>query len=118
MRQRATIAFAAGLSLAALSGPTAVFADSGDIFQRRFEEKTIEVLEELEIPKEDVSSVRIVLLRKRNDRAGPEILGGESWIRLNSCDSGHLVIVMNRSAFVLETYTRDNCSVPGVRGNC
>ncbi len=118
MWQRGTIALAAGLSLAALSNPTAVFADSDDIFLRRYAAKTKEVLEELAIPKEDVSSVKIVLLRQRTDKRGQEIRGGESWIRLNSCDSGHLVIVMNRASFVLDTYTRDGCSAPGVRSKC
>ena len=105
------MALATALALAVLAGINTASAD--EITDGRFEKETKAQLEELKIPESDVKSVKIVQLRKRNERSGPEILGAESWIRLNSC-TGYLVIVMNRVAYVLEAYTRGDCSIPGL----
>ena len=110
MRQRGTIALAATLSIAALIGPTAV---SAQVIDDRFEKKTREELERLQISEEDVESFRIVILRSRRDRSS-RISGAESWSRLRSC-TGYLVIVMNRGAFVQDVYTRGDCSIPGLK---
>ncbi len=110
MRQRVTVALAAALSIAALIGPIPV---SAQVFDDRFEKKTKAELERLEIPEENVESVRIVILRSRRDRSS-RISGAESWSRLTFC-TGYLVIVMNRGAFVQDIYTRGDCSIPGLK---
>lgn len=86
---------------------------SADITDDRFEQKTQEYLEQLGIADSDVESIRIVVEKRRNDR-GPDIIGANSWVRLNSCDKGYLVIQMTRGAFVRQAYTRGDCSVPGL----
>jgi len=112
MRQGTKTALAAALSLAVLAGINTASAD--DITDGRFEKETKAQLEELKIPESDVKSMKIVQLRKRSERSGPEILGAESWIRLNSC-TGHLIVVMNRVAFTLDIYTRGDCSLAGLK---
>lgn len=94
------------------SAMTAAGAASANITDNRFEKKTQEELERLQIADSDVKSIQISLFRRKNDR-GPEIRGAESWVRLHSC-SGHLVIFMNRAAFVRDVYTRGDCSIPGL----
>ena len=110
MQHGKTKALAAALSIAILSAASAA---SALITDERFEKKTQEELERLEVPAEDVVSVKIVLIRG-GDRRGPKIRGAEGWVRLSFC-SGHLVVVMNRAAFAREVYTRGDCSIPGLK---
>lgn len=110
MRPLAAKALAVVLSAFVLAGTLPAAADITD---RRFEKKTQERLEELGIGESDVRSIKLVILRKKDERPGPEIIGAESWIRLTNC-TGYLVIVMNRSAYVRDSYTRGDCSVPGL----
>jgi len=79
----------------------------------RFEEKTAERLGELQIDSGQVRSIRYVVKRKVDDRAGPEIEGVEAYVRLQQC-SGYLVVQMNRAAYVRQTYTTGDCRVAGV----
>lgn len=112
MQKTMTMTLAATLAISVLAGITAASAD--DITDGRFEKETKAQLKELKIPESDVKSMKIVQLRKRSERSGPEILGAESWIRLNSC-TGHLIVVMNRVAFTLDIYTRGDCSLAGLK---
>lgn len=61
----------------------------------------------------DVQSVRIVEKVNIADDFGPEILGVDAWVRLNSC-SGYLVINMTAACYVRQTYTRGDCRVEGL----
>jgi hypothetical protein len=70
-------------------------------------------LAELPLAPGDVKSVRIIERVNLDDEFGPEILGVEGWVRLNSC-SGWLVINMRASCYILETYTRGDCRVEGL----
>ncbi|HMA15444.1 MAG TPA: hypothetical protein VKP12_11695 [Kiloniellaceae bacterium] len=70
-------------------------------------------LAELPLAPGDVKSVRIVEKVNLDDEFGPEILGVEGWVRLNSC-SGWLVVNMRASCYILETYTRGDCRVEGL----
>ncbi|WP_422367754.1 hypothetical protein [Pelagibius sp.] len=101
----------AALAIAVFLGAENAAADSRD---DRFEAKARAHLATLDITETDIRSIRIVLLRRKDDRAGPDIRGGEAWVRLNDC-SGYVVVVMNRAAaFVRQAYTRGDCSVPGL----
>ena len=101
----------AALALVAFLGAEGAAADSRT---DRFEAKAREHLAELNLAEADIQSIRIVLLRRKDDRAGPDIRGGEAWVRLNSC-SGYVVVEMNRAAaFVRQAYTRGDCSVSGL----
>jgi hypothetical protein len=60
-----------------------------------------------------VSSIRYIVKRKIDDRAGPDIEGVEAYIRLTSC-TGYLIVQMTRSAFIRQTYTTGDCAVAGV----
>jgi len=79
---------------------------------QRFEEKTAERLAELQIDSSQVESIRYVVKRKVDDRAGPEIEGVEALIRLKQ-GSGYLIIQMNRAAYIRQTYTTGDCQVAG-----
>ena len=70
-------------------------------------------LAELPLAPGDVESVRIVEKVNLDDEYGPEILGVEGWVRLNSC-SGWLVVNMRHTCYILETYTRGDCRVEGL----
>lgn len=70
-------------------------------------------LAELPLAAGDVKSVRIVEKLNLDDEFGPEVLGVEGWVRLNSC-SGWLVVNMRASCYILETYTRGDCRVEGL----
>ncbi|MGF1592285.1 MAG: hypothetical protein ACFCUW_03340 [Kiloniellaceae bacterium] len=61
----------------------------------------------------DVQSVRIVEKINIADDFGPDVLGVDAWVRLNSC-SGWLVVNMTASCFVRQTYTRGDCRVEGL----
>jgi hypothetical protein len=61
----------------------------------------------------DVQSVRIVEKVNIADDFGPEILGVDAWVRLNSC-SGWLVINMTATCHVRQTYTRGDCRIEGL----
>lgn len=78
----------------------------------RFEAKTKERLAEMQIDDSQVQSIRYVIKRKIDDRAGPDIQGADAYIRLQQC-SGYLVIQMNRTAYVRQTYTTGDCQVAG-----
>lgn len=80
---------------------------------QRFEEKTAERLTELQIDSSQVDSIRYVLKRKISDQAGPDIRGAEAYVRLKSC-SGYLVVEMNRTTYIRQTYTTGDCAVAGV----
>ena len=110
MRAYAAKALAVVLSAFVLAGTLPAAANITD---KRFEKKTQQRLEELGIEDSRVRSIKIVIIRKRDERPGPEIIGAESWIRLTDC-TGYLVIFMNRTAYVRDTYTRGDCSIPGL----
>lgn len=113
MRKSKIPAMIAALALGSFVG---VSSASANITDDRFEQKTQEYLEQLGIAESDVESIRIVVEKRRNDR-GPDIIGANSWVRLNSCDKGYLVIQMTRGAFVRQAYTRGDCSVPGLNNH-
>ena len=76
-----------GVWLAALAVMTFLGAEDAAADSRKdpFEAKAREHLAELNIAVADVQSIRIVLLRRKDDRAGPDIRGGAAGVRLNSC---------------------------------
>lgn len=80
---------------------------------QRFEAKTAERLAELQIGNDQVQSIRYVLKRNMDDKAGPEIRGAEAYVRLAGC-SGYLVVDMNNWGYVRQTYTTGDCAVTGV----
>jgi hypothetical protein len=80
---------------------------------QRFEEKTTQRLAELQIGSGEVQSIRYVLKRKLDDKAGPDIRGAYAYIRLSRC-SGYLVVDMNRTGYIRQTYTTGDCEVAGV----
>src|SRR5690606_16960738 len=69
--------FAAAACLCVMAAPPAAAQQI-----QRFEEKTAERLAELQIDSSQVQSIRYVVKRKVDDRAGPEIEGVESYVRL------------------------------------
>ncbi|HMA15446.1 MAG: hypothetical protein ACM35H_05890 [Bacteroidota bacterium] len=80
---------------------------------QRYEAKAAARLAELQIDDSQMQSIRYVVRRKVDDRAGPDIEGVEAYVRLKQC-SGYLVIQMNRAAYVRQTYTTGDCRVAGV----
>jgi len=80
---------------------------------QRFEEKTAERLAELQVDSGEVQSIRYVIKRKLDDKAGPDIRGAEAYIRLTRC-TGYLVVDMNRTGYIRQTYTTGDCEVAGV----
>lgn len=70
-------------------------------------------LAELPLAPGDVESVRIIEKVNLDDEFGPEILGVEGWVRLNSC-SGWLVVDMRHTCYVRQTYTLGDCRVEGL----
>lgn len=105
-RRLAVTAAAAGLLVLTAGAATAQQT-------QRFEDKTAERLAELQIGSSEVESIRFVLKRKVGDQAGPDIQGAEAYIRLKSC-TGHLVVEMNRTTYIRQTYTTGDCAVAGV----
>lgn len=103
--------YLAGLAAAACLSLVAATPAAAQQTQR-FEEKTAERLAELQIDSGQIESIRYVVKRKVDDRAGPEIEGVEAYVRLKQC-SGYLVIQMNRAAYIRQTYTTGDCRVAG-----
>lgn len=101
-------ATAAAASLLVLSAAVAAAQET-----KRFEEKTAERLAELQIDSSEVESIRYVIKRKIDNKAGPDIQGAEAYIRLKSC-SGYLIVQMNRTTYIRQTYTTGDCAVAGV----
>src|SRR3546814_18110766 len=62
---------------------------------------------------DEIGEVRYVEKINPTER-GPDVLGVRAWIRLQACDSGHLVIDMTRTCFVRQSYTRGDCRRDGV----
>lgn len=110
--RKALQGYATGLAAAACLSITAAAPAAAQQTQR-FEEKTAERLAELQIGSSQVSSIRHIVKRKIDDRAGPDIEGVEAYIRLTSC-TGYLIVQMTRSAFIRQTYTTGDCEVAGV----
>ena len=79
----------------------------------KFEKKTAERLAELGIGSDEVREIRYVVKRKLDDKAGPDIVGAEAYIRLTRC-TGYLIVDMTRAAYVRQTYTTGDCEVAGV----
>ena len=80
---------------------------------QHFEEKTAERLAELRIDNSEVQSIRYIIKRKIDDKAGPDIRGAEAYIRLARC-TGYLIVDMNNWGYVRQTYTTGDCEVAGV----
>lgn len=104
--------YLAGFAAAACLGFMAATPAAAQQTQR-FEEKTRERLAELQLDDSQVRSIQYVVKRKVDDRAGPEIEGVEAYVRLQQC-SGYLVIQMNRSAYIRQTYTTGDCRIAGI----
>ena len=71
------------------------------------------VLSELSIPPQDIKSVSTVAQREGTERG--RFTGYRAWVGLASCD-GSLVIDLSSSCRVTQTYTRGQCSIPGIPG--
>lgn len=110
--RKALQGYAAGLAAAACLSVMAA-APAAAQQTHRFEEKTAERLAELQIDSSQVRSIRYIVKRKIDDRAGPDIEGVEAYIRLRQC-SGYLVVQMTRAAYIRQTYTTGDCRVAGV----
>jgi len=67
----------------------------------------------LPLAAEDVKSIRIIERTNIADDFGPEIFGVDAWVRLKGC-SGWLIVNMRPTCYVVQTYTRGDCRVPGV----
>lgn len=106
LRRVAEAALLLTVVLAAAAPPAAAQTE-------RYAAKTAERLAELGIDESQVRSIQYALKYNPQDR-GPSIVGAKAWIRLTSC-SGYLIVDMNRSAFVLQTYTEGDCRVAGVK---
>ena len=70
-------------------------------------------LASLPLSPDDVQSIRIIERVNIADDYGPEILGVDAWVRLNSC-SGWLVINMTPKCYIKQSYTRGDCRVEGL----
>ena len=70
-------------------------------------------LASLPLAPDAVQSIRIIEKVNISDEYGPEILGVDAWVRLNSC-SGWLVINMTAKCYVRQSYTRGDCRVEGL----
>jgi hypothetical protein len=110
--RKALQGYATGLAAAACLSVTAAAPATAQQTQR-FEEKTAVRLAELQIGSSQVSSIRYIVKRKIDDRAGPDIEGVEAYIRLTSC-TGYLIVQMTRAAYIRQTYTTGDCAVAGV----
>jgi len=111
MRHAATVA-ARGILVAALAAAAPGAATAQQI--QRYEEKTAARLAELQIDSSQVRSIRYDVKRKVDDRAGPDIVGVDAYIRLTNC-SGYLIVQMTGAAYIRQTYTTGDCEVAGVR---
>lgn len=70
-------------------------------------------LDRLAVSAGDIASIRFVEKYNPAD-TGPDVLGVRAWVRLQSCESGYLVLDMTRSCFVRQSYTRGACRWPDV----
>jgi hypothetical protein len=69
-------------------------------------------LERLSIAPGAIESVNV---KKRSFGAkAPTNFVYDAWIRLESCDSGYLVINLTRGCMVKQSYTTGDCSVEGL----
>ena len=99
----------AGLALAAALLPAPLAAADSE----RCAGKVNAHLASLQLTPDDVKSIRIIEEVNISDDFGPEILGVDAWVRLNSC-SGWLVINMTAKCYVKQSYTRGDCRVEGL----
>ena len=67
-------------------------------------------LASLPLSPDDVQSIRIIERVNIADDYGPDILGVDAWVRLNSC-SGYVVVSMTKYCMVQSVYTTGDCSV-------
>ncbi len=63
---------------------------------------------------EDVDELQMEIIRneirgKRRD------VGVNAWVRLNSCESGRLVIEMNMNGDIVQVFTRGGCELPDIK---
>lgn len=70
----------------------------------------------LPLAQDDLKSIRIIERTNIADDFGPEIFGVDAWARLNSC-SGWLVINMRPTCHIVQTYTRGDCRVDGLKSD-
>jgi hypothetical protein len=68
----------------------------------------------LGIDPEEVERVQIDRQRVRR-RGSRRLVGVKAWIRLQSCETGSLIVDMEPSGRVKQVYTRGGCEVPGIR---
>jgi hypothetical protein len=99
----------AGLALAAVLLPSPLQAADST----RCADKIDSHLASLPLAPDAVQSIRIIEKVNISDDFGPEILGVDAWVQLNSC-SGWLVINMTAKCFVRQSYTRGDCRVGGL----
>jgi len=99
----------AGLVLAAVLLPAPLQAADST----RCADQVDSHLASLPLAPDEVKSLRIIEKVNISDEYGPEILGVDAWVRLNSC-SGWLVINMTAKCYVRQSYTRGDCRVEGL----
>lgn len=107
-RALAGLAPAVALLTAALLAAPLQAADS-----QRCAGKVNAYLASLPLTPDDVKSIRIIEKVNISDDYGPDILGVDAWVRLNSC-SGWLVINMTAKCHIKQSYTRGDCRVEGL----
>src|SRR3546814_10139629 len=95
--------------LGLFAAPAALALDCSESAERE--------LARLGIAGDEIGEVRYVEKINPTER-GPDVLGVRAWIRLQACDSGHLVIDMTRTCFVRQSYTRGDCRRDGVTAYC
>ena len=42
-----------------------------------------------------------------------QVIGYNAWVRLKSCDTGYVVVQMNRYGFIQQSFAQGACSPPG-----
>lgn len=95
------------LCLALLSG---LLAGTGPAVAATCQAAIDQEVQRLSIPGESVDSVTVAR-RSFGARSSANYLY-DAWVKLKSCSSGHLVVTLTKYCMVMDSYTRDGCSLP------
>ena len=67
-------------------------------------------LQRISVSSEDVESIDV--MRRSFGAKASNNFSYDAWIKLKSCDSGHLVVHLSKSCAVMSSYTTGNCKMP------
>jgi hypothetical protein len=93
-------------SLALGAGLLVSSAAAAETCQQQIDEE----LQRMSVPSENVESIDI--MRRSFGAKASNNFSYDAWIRLKSCDSGHLVVHLSKSCAVMSSYTTGNCKMP------